>query len=98
MTVSRALRNSSKVNPETKKRIREMADKLGYRQNPLVSANMAGIRASKRVAYQATIGIIHETPTGGEWVETQKLIEAVVAESETMGFKPDLFDLAKPEI
>jgi len=97
MTVSRALRNSSKVNPETKKTIREMADKLGYRQNPLVSANMAGIRASKRVTYQATVGIIHETPPGGEWVGTQKLIEAVVAECEAMGFKPDLFDLAKPE-
>ena len=98
MTVSRALRNSRKVNPDTKRRIREMADKLGYRQNPLVSANMAGIRAKKHVAYQATIGIIHETPAGGQWVGTQKLIEAVVAESETMGFKTDLFDLAKPEI
>lgn len=97
MTVSRALRNSVNVNPETKKRIHEMADKLGYRQNPLVSANMAGIRASKRVTYQATIGIIHETPPGGEWVGTQKLIEAVIAECEAMGFKPDLFDLAKPE-
>ncbi len=98
MTVSRALRNSGKVNPDTKKRIREVADKLGYRQNPLVSANMAGIRASKRITYQATIGIIHETPPGGEWVGTQKLIEAVVSECEAMGFKPDLFDLSKPEI
>lgn len=98
MTVSRALRNSGKVNSETKKRIREMADKLGYRQNPLVSANMAGIRSSKRVTYQATIGVVHETPQGGEWVGTQRLIDSVVSECEAMGFKADLFDLAKPEI
>jgi DNA-binding LacI/PurR family transcriptional regulator len=98
MTVSRALRNSSKVNPDTKKRIREMADKVGYRQNPLVSANMAGIRASKRVTYQATIGVIHETPKGGAWVGTQKLIDAVINECGAMGFKVDLFDFAKPEI
>ena len=98
MTVSRALRNSEKVHPETKKRITAMADKLGYRQNPLVSANMACIRASKRITYQATIGIIHETPKGGEWMGTQKFIEAAVNESEVLGFKADLFDLAKSKI
>lgn len=98
MTVSRALRNSKNVNQETKERIRSLANQLGYRQNPLVSANMAGIRASKRITYQATIGIVHETPVGGEWLGTQKLIKAAVKESETMGFKADLFDLAKPEL
>jgi len=98
MTVSRALRNSEKVNPKTKSLIRMLADKLGYRKNPLVSANMAGIRARKGITYQATIGIISETPSGGEWVGNQKLIEAAVGECEAMGFKPDLFDLAKPEI
>ncbi|MGK0238787.1 MAG: LacI family transcriptional regulator [Candidatus Pelagisphaera sp.] len=98
MTVSRALRNSGRVKPETKSRIRRLADKLGYRKNPLGSANMAGIRASKKVTYQATIGIISETPSGGEWGGNKKLIEAAVSECEAMGFKPDLFDLAKPEI
>jgi DNA-binding LacI/PurR family transcriptional regulator len=98
MTVSRALRNSGKVNPETKATIRDLADKLGYRQNPLVSANMAGIRASKSVTYQATIGIIHETPKGGEWMGTKKLLDATISTAESLGFKTDLFDLANPKV
>ncbi len=98
MTVSRALRNSEKVNPETKAKIKALADKLGYRQNPLVSANMAGIRASKAITYQATLGIIHETPVGGEWMGTRKLLEAAISAAESLGFKTDLFDLANPDI
>lgn len=98
MTVSRALRNSSEVNAKTKARIRGLAESMGYRTSPLVSANMAGIRASKRVVYRATIGIITETPKGGEWVGTQKLIDAVVKECDAIGFKADVFDLSKPAI
>lgn len=98
MTVSRALRNSPKVNPETKTKIRDVASELGYRQNPLVSANMAGIRASKTISYQATIGIIHETPVGGEWMGTQRWLEAAKEATEDLGFQADFFDLSKPNI
>ena len=98
MTVSRALRNSPKVNPETKANIRSVAQELRYRQNTLVSANMAGIRASKSITYQATIGIIHETPNGGEWMGTQRWLETASQAAEDLGFKADCFDLADPNI
>ncbi len=98
MTVSRALRNSPKVNSETRLKIQATADRLGYRQNPLVSANMAGIRARKSITYQATIGIVHETPVGGEWVGSQKIIAAAIRRAEERGFTVDFFDLADSNV
>src|SRR3977135_1614610 len=43
-TVSRALRGDPRIGPETRLRVQEMADKLNYRPNPLVSALMASRR------------------------------------------------------
>jgi LacI family transcriptional regulator, galactose operon repressor len=44
-TVSLALRNHPKISPATRKRIRSLARRLGYRMNPLVSAHMSYLRA-----------------------------------------------------
>ena len=43
-TVSRALRGDPRISAATRKHICELADKLGYRPNPLVSALMAQLR------------------------------------------------------
>lgn len=45
MTVSLALRNSSRLPEGTRKRIQQVARELGYRQCPLVSALMARMRS-----------------------------------------------------
>ncbi|HEY2343912.1 MAG TPA: LacI family DNA-binding transcriptional regulator [Chthoniobacteraceae bacterium] len=43
-TVSRALRGDSRIGAEMKQRVRELAEKMAYRPNPLVSALMANRR------------------------------------------------------
>ncbi len=43
-TVSRALRGDPRIGEELRRRVREVADELGYRPNPLVSALMANRR------------------------------------------------------
>lgn len=48
MTVSCALRNSTKVKKETALRIRAVAKKLGYAPDPKLAAAMAGVRAAKK--------------------------------------------------
>jgi len=98
MTVSRALRDSPQVNPQTKAKIQAVADELGYSLNPLVSANMAAIRSNRSVTYQATIAIIHNTPPGGHWANTLKIVEAAKERAKEIGFVCDLFDLADPEV
>ncbi len=44
MTVSLALRHDPSISPSTRKRVHAVAERLGYRSNPLVSALMAGLR------------------------------------------------------
>ena len=48
MTVSRALRGMSNVDPDTADRIREVATRLGYHRNVLVSTVMSTMRGSKQ--------------------------------------------------
>jgi LacI family transcriptional regulator len=43
-TISRALRSDPRISPEMRERVQEMAEKMGYRPNPLVSALMANRR------------------------------------------------------
>jgi LacI family transcriptional regulator len=47
-TVSLALRNSPKLPPETRDKLRNLAREMGYRQDPLVSTLMAQVHAGRR--------------------------------------------------
>lgn len=58
-TVSLALRNDPRLRRETCKRIRSVADRLGYRSNAVVANLMAQLRVAKNPKYQATIAIIN---------------------------------------
>lgn len=46
-TVSYALRNNPKIPPATRERIRQLADKMGYRPHPAVSTLMAHIKSAR---------------------------------------------------
>lgn len=46
MTVSLALRHDPSIPAATRERVRAVAERLGYRKNPLVAALMAGLRGS----------------------------------------------------
>jgi LacI family transcriptional regulator len=58
-TISLALRNSPKVNDKTRHRIRETADRLGYKPNLLVSAHSQYMRTGSRPEAATTVGILY---------------------------------------
>ncbi|MDA1068643.1 MAG: LacI family DNA-binding transcriptional regulator [Verrucomicrobia bacterium] len=58
-TVSLALRNSPKLLEQTRSRIQKIAQELGYKPNPLVSAQMAHIRSHKSQKSVTTIGFLN---------------------------------------
>jgi LacI family transcriptional regulator len=62
-TVSLALRNDSRLPEATRKRINDVAKKLGYTPNPLVSMLMARVRR-KNTGYRGTLAYIHTVPEG----------------------------------
>lgn len=66
-TVSRALRDDPRFPEETRRRVRETAERLGYRPNPLVSIFQAHVRAHRVPAFQANIAWIDDWPTPGYW-------------------------------
>lgn len=63
-TVSRVLRNHPNHNSDTKKRILEVAEELGYRPNPLVSALMSDLGHNRGAGADRSLalGLIHCLP------------------------------------
>ncbi|MDP0497665.1 MAG: LacI family DNA-binding transcriptional regulator [Verrucomicrobiota bacterium JB024] len=57
-TVSRALRNSSRVNAETRLMVQEVAEKLGYIRDPLLAAAMTFARKPDKPVYRETIAFL----------------------------------------
>lgn len=67
MTVSLALRGHAKISPATRDRIRALAEKMGYRPNPLVQTLMANLRSTRPAQYHSTIAWITAFPTRDGW-------------------------------
>jgi LacI family transcriptional regulator len=57
--VSLALRNDPRLAPETRRRVQEVAARLGYQKNPVVASLMAQLRVSQTPKYQANIALIN---------------------------------------
>lgn len=61
-TVGLALRNSPRISPETRQSIHAVAERLGYRPDPMLSALNAYRRTKRRPHFQATIAWINNWP------------------------------------
>ncbi|MEI6465083.1 MAG: helix-turn-helix domain-containing protein, partial [Verrucomicrobiota bacterium] len=61
-TVSRALRDDPRITPAQRKKVRRVAEELGYRTNPLVAALMSARRAGLPPAYKATFACLTRYP------------------------------------
>ena len=51
--VSLALRNDPRIPESTRKRIQTVADKMGYRRNPVVDSLMTQLRSGRQPSFQA---------------------------------------------
>lgn len=65
-TVSHALRGHAKIPAATRKLIRQTAEKMGWRANPLASAYMAHLRSTRTPSFQATLGFLTSHPTSNQ--------------------------------
>jgi LacI family transcriptional regulator len=101
MTVSLALRGHSKISTPTRERIRALAEKMGYRPNPLVQTLMANLRSTRPVNYHSTIAWITAFPERdgwcGHWV--YKLYhQGAVARAAALGYKIEAFWALAPRM
>jgi LacI family transcriptional regulator, galactose operon repressor len=99
MTVSRALRRDPKVSPSLQKKIQQIASRLGYRPNPLVSALMSYRRAGKPVHYDLKLGFVTNFPTHDGWRRFrlyQEFFEGTARAADRHGYRLEEFWLAEP--
>jgi DNA-binding LacI/PurR family transcriptional regulator len=86
--VSFALRNSPKISLAKREHIQAVAQRMGYRESPLVSASMARMRGSRETKYQATLGWVNDNPDKQHW-HAQKMFLGARARAEELGYVLD---------
>lgn len=97
MTVSRALKNHPSIPPVTCARIRKIADELGYRPNPLVSALMAQLRSARMSKSAPTLAFLtnHAEEIFERWSFLGELYKGAADRAAALGYKLERFSLAE---
>lgn len=72
-TVSMALANNPRIPPETRTRIRSIAERLGYRPNPYVSALMRARRQGRTTSEQPVLALVNGLDADNGWRKTTSL-------------------------
>jgi DNA-binding LacI/PurR family transcriptional regulator len=92
-TVSEALRDSPRVNPKTRDRVKQAAQTAGYRLNPLAGALMSEMRRSRSGTFRGVLAILDlDGPTGRPLPATRyhnELARGAAARAEELGFKAE---------
>ncbi len=99
MAVSLALRNSPKISKKTTERIHEIAEEVGYRPNPMVSALMTQLRHGREVKRPTTLAYVTSSPTEGGWREPGPFVEffdGATARAAALGYKLEEWWLRRP--
>ena len=98
-TVSMALRNDRSIPEATRRRIFEVAEKLGYRTNPLVSALMASLHERRQRQRHTVLAYVTADPEDAPWRSYQIFIEMHAGARDRaaeMGYRLEEFALRAP--
>lgn len=95
MTVSLALHNSPKISGPTRRRVRDIAEKLGYRPDPELSRLMIRLRSSRVSQRGTVIGLIdlRRDLTAPQHPYNMRLRSGIETRAQQLGFGIDQFRL-----
>lgn len=99
MTVSLALRNHPDVSPATAEKVRQVAERLGYRPDPEINRLMAYLRTSKEIRADTVLAFIDpwpRDPTIPDRYHLDLLYQGAKARCEKLGFRLDMLWLKEP--
>ena len=92
-TVSRALHGNPRLPSSTITAIRAIADRVGYRTNPLMGDMMRTVRRSGQHVHHGTLAYLTFHPTAESWRTNStytRFYEGAQARAKTLGFSLDL--------
>jgi DNA-binding LacI/PurR family transcriptional regulator len=93
-TVSRALRGDPRVSKSTQQHVANIAREMGYKPNPLVSALMTQVHASKRISYVGNIALFFDSQAlMKQYPHLQLGYVSLKLRAEELGFHLDTFFL-----
>ena len=98
-TVSRALQNHSAIPVKTRKRLQKLAEKLGYRPNPLVSALMASRSKPLGPVTAISIATLTSWPPSRDLAPTpatQRLLRGAADRALELGYQLEEFWIDEP--
>eukprot|EP01031_Cornospumella_fuschlensis_P011953 gene11953-14618_t len=90
-TVSRALHGQRSIPEETRRRIQDLAAKLGYRPDPLLNALCAYRKKIKGVQHTPTLAIIATTPNWKENLAHRLYCEGAREWAHSHGYQTEVF-------
>jgi LacI family transcriptional regulator len=96
MTVSLALRSHPSIPIQTRQRIVSIAEKMGYRPNPMVSALMSDLRNKRSKGRSNVIAFITAFPPNAHWrslSSLQRVRQGLELRSEQTGYSISEFKL-----
>lgn len=94
MTVSRALRNAASVNPDTRKKIAQMAQRLNYRPDPSLAVLNMYRHGRRRHAVEEKIAFLTDFSTPNGWrkaVTFVRYFEGVRRRALSLGYEVEPF-------
>lgn len=98
-TVSLALRDHPRISLEVRRKIQALAQKMGYRTNPLVAALMRSRRGGRAVKH-VVIAYVTNYPTRYGWRpphhDRPDYFPGAVARAQELGYKVEHFWLGEP--
>lgn len=88
--VSLALRDSPKISPATRKRVRQLAQKTGYRADARLVEIMSHLRKPRAVRQQACFGVISFYEQEHPWASSphlQRIYAGMSARADALGYR-----------
>ena len=100
-TVSLALRHDPQIPPVTRQRIQKIAERLGYRKNPVVAHLMAQLRVDSSPRFQSTLGLLNANLDARAFTRHPTVpvyVEGCRRRAAELGYQLDEFWLHDPHL
>lgn len=97
--VSLALRNSPKISLATRRRVRRLAERNGYRPDPAIVTMMSHLRKTQALRQQACFGVISFYDDPQPWERSRhltRLYEGMKVRAEQLGYRLEPLWLRAP--